>query len=214
MTADETKLANTRTVDALQRVYTVLVALALTTAAKLLIEGLGLVPMATPSTQLGDPISTSLMAAAFLSTTVVFYQGMNRHLDDSFVLAAIDERHRGLLLLDVFVFLIEGAILVAMASTINAPSKFLVAWTVLLCTDVIWSLLVYLITRHSTFKWIVNNIAWGVAAWLGWLLMFPDNALFLALIEITRSVVDYSVNWGMYFPRKGQPIPDSTHASA
>jgi hypothetical protein len=213
MTDDEVKLAHTRTVDALQRAYAFLIALALTTAFRLLLEVLGVVAVtSSASLPRAESVATSVMAVAFLSTLVVFYQGMNRHLDDTFVIAGVDQRHRGLLLLDIFVFLIEGGILVAMANTIDRPGTFLIAWTGLLGLDIVWSLLVYVVTRHSAFNWVVNNTVFIAVAWICWLYVFPGNAAGIAIAETVRSAVDYKINWGSYFPRKSQLIADGSAA--
>lgn len=198
--ADDIKLANTRTVDSLQRVYAIVIALALTTAVKLLIESVGIVKSASPQV---DPVPTIGMFVAFVSTLVIFYQGMNRHLDDSFIIDVKTDRSSVLLLVDIFVFLVEGSMLVVMASTIADPQAFLKAWSILLAVDIIWGLFLYLFTsRQTPVTWVVTNAAFLGSAWIVWLFIFPKNALWIVVIEILRSVIDYRLNWDFYFPRK------------
>lgn len=198
----DVRQANTRTVDALQRVYGMVIALALTTAVKVVIEAVGLI---APKPQTGAETSqTAVLFGAFLMTLVVFYHGMNRHLDDTFVIGENAVESRLPLLVDIFVFLLEGALLVAMAYAIPAPETFLHVWTGLLAIDILWGLYVYVIVeRTAPAKWVLNNAIFLAAAWVVWLRIAPGQAIALGTVEMLRSVVDYRINWSFYFPRRG-----------
>lgn len=198
---DDIRLANTRTVDALQRVYAMVIALALTTAVKLLVETLGIVARTSPSQ--ADRVTTILLFVAFLSTLVAFYHGMNRHLDDTFVIGGGAIPRRLPLLIDIFVFLVEGALLAVMASTITVPFAFLCSWSVLLAVDIVWGLYVYLVVKRTApAKWVGNNSAFLICAWVSWLFIFPASGALIAVIETLRSGIDYRLNWAFYFPRR------------
>jgi len=195
--------ASTRTVDALQRVYAIVIALALTTAVKLLIEILGITQGSGSAGR--DVASATLLFIAFLFTLVVFYHGMNRHLDDTFVTGESKLQRPILLLVDIFVFLVEGSLLVVMASTINNPGAFFYAWSVLLVVDILWGLYLYLVIRRvAPSKWILNNTIFLAVAWVLWLLILPQNVAMIAIVEIMRNIVDYRINWAFYFPNRRQ----------
>ncbi len=197
------KQASDRTVDSLQRVYAIVIALALTTAVKLLIESIGITPHEGMSKAASNSLPTIFLFVAFLSTLIVFYHGMNRHLDDTFIIGVKVNPHRLLLLVDIVVFLFEGGLLVVMASTINNPKAFLFAWSVLLCVDIVWGLIVYFTLKRQALmdKWILNNFCFLILAWLFWSLVFPQKTISIAVIEIVRSLIDYWLNWDFYFPK-------------
>lgn len=197
------KLANMRTVDALQRVYAMVIALALITAVTLLIEVIGVIKSSKGAQ--AEFVPTALMFIAFLSTLVSFYHGMNRHLDDTFVIGDQTSPHRLPLLVDIFVFLVEAGLLVVMANTINSPKTFLYAWSVLLAIDIVWGLFVYLLVKRvAPARWVANNFAFLALAWICWLFFFPQNVILIAVVEVLRSVIDYWLNWHFYFPKREQ----------
>lgn len=200
------KAADTRTVDASQRLYAMVIALALTNSVRLLLQTFGLLP-ADQSVSATPRLTVLLLFITFLSTVVVFYQGMNRHLDETFVIGSRPIPHRLPLLLDIFVFLIEGCLLVAMGNAINNPPVFFYAWTGLLTLDVLWGLIVFAVVRNTAhLRWIGNNVAHVSVAWLFWLVLFPKNVVYVAAIEILRTVIDYVLNWRFYFPRASRVV--------
>lgn len=197
--SERLRSANTRTVDALQRFYAMVIALAVTNSVRLLLQTLGLIPADQAIS--ATPHLTILLFITFLSTVVVFYHGMNRHLDDTFVIGPRTIPHRLPLLFDIFVFLVEGCLLVAMGSAINSPRVFFYTWTGLLVVDILWGLIVFLVVRNRAhLRWIANNIVHVGIAWLFWLVLFPRNVVYVAVIEILRTVIDYALNWPFYFP--------------
>jgi hypothetical protein len=117
------------------------------------------------------------------------------------------------LLADVFVFILEGGLLFAMGRVLSSPKTFLYLWTALLVVDILWSLAVWIIKkREHKPKWVLNNCAWSVIAWVTWFAIlamgqgqvstahFATPACALAIIEVCRSVTDYVLNWKFYFP--------------
>lgn len=223
-------------VDTLQKFYSIIIAIALTSGLGKFIDLVG-----APGTKdLATPIALGM---AFVATMFPFYHGMERHLYET-------HRHKpgaakpgrpGPLLLDVFVFLIEGSILYAMGRHLADPIPFFHLWTTLLIVDVIWSVvLVWIIQRNNFPRWAINNTVCLVVAWLIWRwvpLMPPfdcassfasmlpawtsgvgldrmlpqhctlrfDSAstlgIIVVLVEIMRSVFDYTANWSFYFPK-------------
>ncbi len=69
------------------------------------------------------------LSIAFLSTIVPFYHGMNRHLFDAHIAKiGVGEGGRSVpLLLDIFVFVLEGGLLFAMGRSIDHSPRFFCA---------------------------------------------------------------------------------------
>lgn len=204
------------TVETLQRFYTVIIAIALTSSLANLVTYLD----DNPHTLL-DRIKVIALATALLSTIVPFYHGMERHLY---------ETHRGTpklgpggknfpLLVDVFVFIVEGGLLFTMGHNLSDPQDFLALWTLLLLVDIVWSLAVWIVQRTQAPIWARNNFVWLLIAWGAWwgisrliALQGCDlsrattlMAVLLAVAEIGRSVTDYILNWKFYFPDNRSP---------
>ena len=107
-----------RSVDSLQKLYTVVIALAIGQAIqRLIVLSGGQQAFATP-----DEVVARPPAAAAFFTIVPFYHGMNRHLDRCYVEAGGGDanRLRGGLLLDFFIFFVEAALFFAIATSISA----------------------------------------------------------------------------------------------
>lgn len=198
------------TVETLQRFYSIVIAIALTSALSKLIGILEGAPTAP------DRLQAIALAAAFLSTIVPFYHGMERHLYDTHrVLPELGKGGRPFpLLADIFVFIIEGSILFAMGRNLDNTANFLMLWSMLLVVDVVWSFAVWHVQRGKRPAWILNNVAWLILAWVAWFslpLVLSDFGfaaseflwlipVFIAVIEISRSIADYWMNWRFYFP--------------
>jgi hypothetical protein len=217
--AEKQEKAWLATVDTLQRFYTVVVAIALT-------SGLGkLIASLETSNSLWTDAQLVALSIAQLSTIVPFYHGMERHLYDAHRIAPkLGKGGRPIpLLLDIFAFIIEGSVLFTMGRNLDNPTKFLVLWTALLLVDIAWTLTVWRLQRSPRPLWAVNNFAWCVAAWTLWLLLphmlaifrtsSSNQAFILALViaaaEVGRSVVDYVSNWKFYFPNRPTYEPSS-----
>lgn len=198
------------TVETLQRFYSIVIAIALTSALSKLIgilEGASTAP---------DRVQAIALAAAFLSTIVPFYHGMERHLYDTHrVLPELGKGGRPFpLLADIFVFIIEGSILFAMGRNLDNTANFLMLWSMLLVVDVVWSFAVWYVQRGKRPAWAWNNLAWLLLAWAAWHTLpliqddlglaatanLPFVPIAIAVIEIGRSVTDYLTNWEFYFP--------------
>lgn len=197
------------TVETLQRFYSVVVAIALTSALSKLV---GLVEQPRSTAEI---IQIAALTTAFLSTIVPFYHGMERHLYETHrVLPALGVGGRRFpLLADIFVFMIEGGILFAMGRQLDNAIGFLSLWSALLIVDVVWSALVWFVQKGPRPFWTLNNVTWLVLAWVAWFVLpliaedFGFSraqplvlSLTIAGLEIGRSIVDYMMNWRFYFP--------------
>jgi len=201
---EHAKRVDGRIVDTLQRLYAIVIALALATGVRILIESIGILPGgALPLGQgiVGPKLVVSLIFVAFLSTVIAFYHGMNRHLDETYIFGDNIDHRRITLMIDIVVFVVEAGLLFVMASTINQPGIFLASWSILLGVDIVWSVVVFLSQRTEKPLWAANNAVWLVVAWVCWQGLFPQNAVCIAIVELLRSAADYRLHWNFYFPK-------------
>lgn len=198
------------TVETLQRFYSVIIAIALTSGLAKFITSL------ESSASIPASVSLVALAVAFLSTVVPFYHGMERHLYITHTLKPdVGEGGKPIpLLVDILAFIFEGGILFAMGGKLDQPIVFLQLWTALLIVDIIWTLIVWRVERGTSPIWAWNNFIWLCIAWTIWLgspwvlmktgISLPDQipvmVWLIALVEIGRSVTDYRANWAFYFP--------------
>ena len=140
-----------RSVESLQRIYAVVVALAITIAIQKALSG------SSDFSLIKNIIPAAPTLTAFIFTVVPFYHGMNRHLDGTYVEREVSNNGEGFLLGDFVVFFIESCLLVAMASLVMSGDQgFLVLMTLLLI-DTVWSFICHGIHysrwNHSTYIW-------------------------------------------------------------
>ena len=188
---------NKRTVEGLQRLYAIVVALALTTGIRVLLESTGIIKDVNQDINQSESI---FLFIAFLITLIVFYHGMNRHLEDTFLINNKYERRREGLPIDILVFIIEGGLFVTMAFAITDPKLFFYSWSLLLAIDIVWSILVYLIQNSERPLWALNNFIFLIAAWISWFYIRQGDVIAIAVIQILRNITDYSMYWWFYFP--------------
>jgi hypothetical protein len=200
-----------RSVDSLDRIYAVIIALAITQAI--------LTTFIDPATdRLLLDRSTLLalpMLLAFLVTVVPFYHGMNRHLDRSYVERA-DTAPHGALLLDFIVFFFEAGLLFAFAASLRDGYRGVVFLGLALAIDTIWGVVANWIHRGPTAgpkSWAAVNFA---ALVVGILLFTADiwtpevKASVFFVVALARSVADYALNWQFYFPGELAKAPAIT----
>jgi hypothetical protein len=197
----DTKEARKRSVDSLQRLYTVVVSLAVTEALRRLL-----------SSGTGD-YTRWLIFASFVVTVVPFYHGANRHLDVSYV---TEERKAkpGALMIDFVFLFIEGILFFALAVRIDSRDIFYTLLAVLFLLDVFWIGFTYISRTNEEdrasgyVKWAIMNLvagaAIGVSIWSNIFGSFWANetAKDVALVSITisRTVLDYILQWHFYYP--------------
>jgi hypothetical protein len=199
-------------VQGLQRIYAFIIALAFTTALNKL--------FITSQSQAPDlsSILTSkgLLFLSFLSTIVPFFHGMNRHLDEVYAFDRIPSSlggslpppRPGSILLDLFVFVVEASLLFLLAAAIADAESFVLICSILLAVDCAWAFTTWLLTKSPVLKWALINLiaspflffAKGLGA-----LSPPLLLTSVTIILVSRTVVDYWINWSFYLPATRSP---------
>lgn len=204
----------------LQQLYSVIVALALTHA----ILKLGEIWPSIQSTE--HRLKIAAISVAFLSTIVPFYHGMNRHLYETHIRNSETGKHGHPipLLIDIFVFILESGFLFAMGRTLDSPTNFLLLWGLLLLLDIVWSLVVYKFQKGPKPSWALNNLVWLTIVLIGYFALpqlfenirgavISYGVYLLVVAEVSRSIVDYYLNWDYYFPWTRNKKPARKHAA-
>jgi hypothetical protein len=188
-----------RSIDTLQRVYAVIVALAINEAIKRTFLKSGSSDVEIHYEHLPEFV-------ALIATAVPFLHGMNRHLDQTLaVIRAQNKRSLfAILVLDFVVFLAEGCILFLLAASVSAGLAFFQLLMVLLALDVLWALLTWRLTKSVAIRWAIIN---GAMIAVSCMLIYPGGqrcvefkTCVLAACAVIRTVLDYYLAWGFYFP--------------
>lgn len=185
-----------RSVDSLQKIYAVIIGLALTETLKKVIGLSG-------DAQISSHGIMSLIS--LLALVVPFYHGMNRHLDICYLEKPNDNPIvRGALLLDFFVFCIESCLLFVFIKHIDEPigGFKILGW--ILIVDIIWGIIsnfIHYRTMKGVIKWAIINI---ITIILGILIIdtdcIKDTTKILTILAVVRTVADYYICWDFYFP--------------
>jgi hypothetical protein len=199
--------ARKRSVDNLQRLYTVVVSLAVTEMLKRIL-------LPPPGT---GPAGTNdyLMAATFLITVVPFYHGANRYLDATYVTGERSAKYFGLIVDFIFLF-IEGIIFFALAVFVGKERQFYNTLVVLLLLDIVWVGSTVLTGSEdqpnqphfpawATINAVSAGLVWvfaesNVTKWQFW----PDDLvrnISLTATATVRTVLDYKIVWPDYYPK-------------
>jgi hypothetical protein len=205
-----------RSIDSLQRLYTVVVALALTEAVRSL---LNLKQQANPS----DVSTTAIVTLAWLpfwilvATIVPFYHGANGHLDQVY-LYTTSHRKRHALLIDFAMLFGEALVFLFLALSLGSFPTFASWFFWLLVLDVLWAFAVYMMSDsddghpHSK-RWLIINIVAVVAVYVSQntsLLNSDARAGALLGIALLRTAVDYWTCWDFYVARYPDQNDDQT----
>jgi len=200
-----------RSIDSLQRLYTIVVGLAVTEALRVFLIA------QTPPLQPWFANWRSLVV--LLVTIVPFYHGANAHLDQSYLYGFAGKRRekRYALLLDFCVLFLEGVLFFALAVSLNDFSLSVRIFQAILLIDVLWALFVFFTGDSSkdakhALKWGALNVA-AFAAVSGVLdsaqLVEAARPNWVLGIALLRTVVDYGICWDFYMAR---PYPMLTSA--
>lgn len=188
-----------RSVDSLQQIYAVVIALAVAQAIQSLLKG------PARSAILGyDQIRFGLPPlVAFLVTLVPFWHGMNRHLDRCYLEKKADIR-LGALLLDFMTFFVEAALLFAAAWSLRSGIWSFVCLGALLAVDMLWGFISHQIhfpgLRSHVRRWSAINVVAIAVGVLVVLFPFASKPTVLMALAVVRSSVDYWLCWDFYFP--------------
>lgn len=202
----EAKQARTRSVDNLQKVYTVVVSLAITESLRRLLTSLG--DSGTP-----PDFAASVAVISLLITIVPFYHGANRYLDSTYVTGERRAKSEALLIDFVAIFL-EALAFFVLAILIKNTALFFTILAILFLFDAAWVGLTQLTgsndeSQPSYVWWAIANIAACflilVSIWsnlLNWRFWPTDLAKLIAVgvIAVIRTVIDYWTVWKFYYP--------------
>jgi hypothetical protein len=189
-----------RSVDNVQRIYAVIIALAISQAIQILLKN----PNSTTLELNLKQVPSGLPAfVAFLVTLVPFWQGMNRHLDRCYLEKKAGVR-QGVVLIDFVVFIMEASFLFAAGWSIKSDIETFYWLGGLLGVEMIWALASHYIhfpeTRSHAVRWSVINLCAIVIAILVVEFPFQHKQFVLMVIAVARSIADYVGCGEFYFP--------------
>jgi hypothetical protein len=189
-----------RSVDNVQRIYAVIIALAISQAIQSLLKDSN-----SSATQLSLARGYVGLPAfiAFLATLVPFWQGMNRHLDRCYLEKKIGVVQRALLL-DFAVFFVEAIFLFASGWSIKLDIDTFYWLAGLLGIDMIWAVSSHYIhfpgTKSHAMKWSAINVCAIFVAIFVVEYPFQHKQFLLMVIAVGRSIADYAFCGDFYFP--------------
>jgi hypothetical protein len=210
----DAKKAMERSVDSLQKLYAVVVALAIGQG----IMALAIADRASNTFRDWSDLRTRLPGfLAFIVTLVPFFHGMNRHLDRYYLQTAESQPPKtragpGVLLFDFFVFFAMSSLLFLVAMSVSEPIRAFMFLGALLVIDVWWGLLAHWIHRpgrktqeqeRGPAAWAaVNVVSLGLATLVVLTQAYSQEAKFwvLLVLAVARTAADYAVCWKVYFP--------------
>lgn len=197
--------ATERSVDSVQKIYAVVIALAISQAIQSLLKGPGAADITFKQLSPGLP-----SFVAFLVTLVPFWHGMNRHLDRCY-LEKSDSVVQGALLLDFGTFFLEAIALFAAAWSLRSGIETFWYLGGLLCIDMVWAVISHQIhfpgKKSHAVRWSVINVAALLLAILIIAYPFQAKPLVLMVVAVLRSIADYVICWDFYFPPRSTELP-------
>lgn len=205
--------ARRRSVGNLQRVYTVVVSLAITEALRRLLS-----PAATnPITEID--IRSLIAVVSLLVTIIPFYHGANRYLDATYVTGERTAKSSALML-DFIVIFLEGLIFFVLALLIANTTAFFTGLALLFFLDSAWVALTRVTSESPLDRgreyatWSISNIAAGVIillfiwsnllSWEIWPTL-EIAAVAVGVVALLRTIIDYATVWNFYYP----PTPEA-----
>lgn len=186
-------------IESLQQIYTVILALALAEAFKqFIIEDRNNVHRKVDWNKLLNLIS-------LLALIIPFLHGMNRYFFDTYISRSMP-RYGLYLLIDCIAFMIEGALFFILARSLSAveSSRFYRTVGLLLSFDVLWGGLIWYFHTPSVEPWVVVNLifVFVIAVILIAARKHPFCCQILcALTVVLRTLCDYRSSWSFYFPQ-------------
>lgn len=188
-----------RSVDSLQNIYAVVIALAIAQAIQSLLKD----PVRGTLLERNEILTGLPAFVALLVTLVPFWHGMNRHLDRCY-LEKKSAVAQGGLLLDFAIFFIEASLLFAAAWSLKSGIYSFIALGLLLLVDMVWGFVSHIIhfpgQKSHVRRWSAINLGAIVLAILVVTYAFQPKTIVLMVIAIVRTIVDYWLCWDFYFP--------------
>ncbi len=207
----ELKEARKRSVDNLQRLYTVVVSLAVTESLRSLLVGFKATRTVADYTQW-------LMFTSLIFTVVPFYHGANRYLDATYVTKERSANQYALMIDFIFLFF-EGLLFFGLAMVMADEALFYSVLSCLFLLDIIWVGATNLTASSDADKmqgykgWALINFfalsASLIFVWsnvLGWEFWTTPTVKSIALVAVAvaRTVFDYLRVWRFYYPADGE----------
>jgi hypothetical protein len=198
--ASSIKTVTERSVNNLQTLFTVVIALALVEAIK------SIIAFKTSLVSINFNVKFLPTFVALVSTLIPFHHGANRYLDETYIVKQGPIRPlTGLI--DFFFFFFEAAVFYVMALSIQQPKFFFFALLFLFGIDIIWLIFVYYSANESFKKikhWLWLNILLVIVV----LIINPGKFMaddiykwiLLAIFVVGRTVLDYIFEWPFYWP--------------
>ena len=197
---------NQRSVDSLQKIYAVVIALAIAQAIQSLMKD----PASGTLLDVSRVLNGLPAFVAFLVTLVPFWHGMNRHLDRCYV-EKTSGVVQGALLLDFVTFFLEASLLFATAWSLRTGIYSFAFLALLLLVDMLWGVVSHLIhfpgKKSHVRRWSAINFVAIVIGFLFVVYTSQPKAVILMMFAIVRSIVDYWRCWDFYFPQTEQIAP-------
>jgi hypothetical protein len=193
-----------RSVDLLERLYAVIIGLALTEGLKnAVLSANTALPQSSIFEKTFRPETWPILALLF--TIIPFFHGANRHLDDVYVFRRSSAKDFALVLDFLFLFS-EGTVFYWMALVTSDASYFFRIYVFLLALDIAWGCAVFFYTENGwqgVKKWVVINLV--TVALAGILIATPllgqiARIHALGLLALARSAFDYVFQWKFYYP--------------
>lgn len=167
---------------------------------------------ATPNVLLS--LQFQFFLVAFCLTLVPFYHGTIRYFDDSY-LCSTSDLHPASFMLDYLFFCASGGLIVWLGAMFGPhfdPDYFMRVYSGLLAMDIVWGLMTHFLTNSlrnvKPWLWLNFAVLFAMAMLWSWghkSFQSTQVTMFL-FIAPARSILDYALNWDMYFPRvKPQP---------
>jgi hypothetical protein len=191
-----------RSVDSLEKIYTIVIALSVTKAIdNVITSGFA------GASNYEKLINNWPALLAFIVTIAPFYHGMHRHLSRVYIERDIDSKKQGFLLLDFLIFFLEACALLIFASSLTFGTKAFIPLIFLLIIDSLWAIIAHGIYydewENSPWKWSVINLSavfvMSVIVYSN--LFLPEyRPIALAAAAFIRTTADYWICWGFYFP--------------
>lgn len=213
------KEARKRSVDNLQRLYTVVISLAVTESLRRLLIG-----FSVSGTVAG--YKEWLMFFSLIATVVPFYHGANRYLDATYVTEERSAKHYALMI-DFIILFLEGLLFFGLAMVMANEALFYTVLAALFLLDIIWVGITNLTAINETDKmpgfntWAsINFLALAallIFVWsnlLNWEFWQSDTVKSFALmgVAIARTVFDYIRVWWFYYPADNEPPSENLPA--
>lgn len=207
--------ARERSVNNLQRLYTVVISLAITVSLKNLFEDVFGYETTPGKGILNFPgyCEHLLRFISFIFTVVPFFHGANMYLDETYVTVKSKAR-RYALLIDFVAFFLEGLGIFVLAMYARIDNNFYAIMSGVLLFDIVWVLSTYITAEGDKPKikwWAVVNIITVFTIFIFlWSSLWPNDVLkswMLMFICVVRTALDYILVWPLYYPEIPVPFP-------